>query len=239
MAEFFSYLNQNAGALQAIFALVVAVATVVYAWLTYKLVAETRRMRRAQSEPRIEVFFRPSDISVNFLEFVVKNIGLGAAYDIKFSVEPGRASDTLPKLVARLEAIQVLRTGMSFLAPSQEFFSFWDSLFGVAEPALNAPIRIRTSWKDAAGAEFEAIHVLNLQELLGMSRIGKQPMQVVAESLEALAKSIQGVVENRRLGINAYDSEDREREAKELREYFDAARNQANAASRPEDGNKG
>ncbi|PNR89319.1 hypothetical protein X925_03280 [Petrotoga sp. 9T1HF07.CasAA.8.2] len=45
------FLNQNSGALAVVFSALVAIATIVYAKLTWSLVAETRKMREAQIEP--------------------------------------------------------------------------------------------------------------------------------------------------------------------------------------------
>jgi len=55
------FLNQNAGALTVIFTTVVTLSTGVYAILTAMLVAGTRSMRQAQTEPKIEVTIRPRD----------------------------------------------------------------------------------------------------------------------------------------------------------------------------------
>jgi len=83
--QLIAFLNANAGALNLLFALVVAVATAVYAWLTAKLVSETRRLREVQTEPHIEVFYRPRDEWISLLDVVARNIGNGPAYDVRFS----------------------------------------------------------------------------------------------------------------------------------------------------------
>lgn len=80
------FLNQNAGALTVIFTAVVTLSTIVYAILTAVLVAETRRMRQAQTEPKIEVTIRPREEMINLIHVYVKNIGLGPAYDISFDI---------------------------------------------------------------------------------------------------------------------------------------------------------
>ena len=46
------FLNENRGAFAVAFSAVVAIATIVYAILTWRLVSETRKMRVAQTEPR-------------------------------------------------------------------------------------------------------------------------------------------------------------------------------------------
>ncbi len=71
------FLNKNAGALTVIFTAVVTLSTVVYAILTAALVKETRRMRQAQTEPKIEITLRPSDEWINLIRLHLKNIGLG------------------------------------------------------------------------------------------------------------------------------------------------------------------
>jgi len=48
-------LNRNSGAFTVLFSAVVALATVVYAILTWRLVTETKEMREVQTEPKIFV----------------------------------------------------------------------------------------------------------------------------------------------------------------------------------------
>ena len=51
------FLNQNSGAFSVLFSGLVALATVVYVVLTWKLVSETKKMRKVQTEPKICVLF--------------------------------------------------------------------------------------------------------------------------------------------------------------------------------------
>jgi ABC-type Na+ efflux pump permease subunit len=55
------FLNQNAGGIMVIFTGVVTLSTFLYAILTALLVAETSRMRQAQTEPRGEVIIKPRE----------------------------------------------------------------------------------------------------------------------------------------------------------------------------------
>src|SRR5947208_9205421 len=64
---------------------VVASATTVYALLTWRLVAETKRLREAYSEPHVGVSVLPSEYaSTGFADLVIRNDGLGAAIDLRF-----------------------------------------------------------------------------------------------------------------------------------------------------------
>jgi hypothetical protein len=80
------FLNQNSGVFTIIFSAVVAIATMVYAILTWRLVSETRKMREVQTEPKISITIQPREAWINFIDMVIQNIGLGTAYNIKFKV---------------------------------------------------------------------------------------------------------------------------------------------------------
>ena len=69
-----------------IFSGVVAIATVVYAILTWKLVSETRKMRLSQFTPHISIIFEPREEWINFIDLKIKNNGLGSAHNIKFKL---------------------------------------------------------------------------------------------------------------------------------------------------------
>ena len=76
------FLNENAGLLTIVFSGVVTSATVVYAILTWRLVAETRRMREIQTEPDISITTLNREESVSLVDIRFQNIGLGTAHHI-------------------------------------------------------------------------------------------------------------------------------------------------------------
>ena len=53
MGGFFNCLNNNSGAFQVLFSAIVAFSTMVYAYFTWRLVSETRRMRKIQTTPEV------------------------------------------------------------------------------------------------------------------------------------------------------------------------------------------
>ena len=50
LLDIMKYLNENAGAVGVVSSGLVTLATLVYAVLTWRLVSETRRMRKAQTD---------------------------------------------------------------------------------------------------------------------------------------------------------------------------------------------
>lgn len=64
-SEVLDFLNKNSGALTVLFTAVVTISTVIYSVLTGKLVSETKRMRRVQTEPKIEVTIKSFDFAIH------------------------------------------------------------------------------------------------------------------------------------------------------------------------------
>ncbi len=114
------FLNQNSGAFAVMFSALVAIATIVYAILTWKLVSETRKMRETQTEPKVSVTIQPREEWINFIDMVIQNIGLGPAYNIKFEVSP----DFEYAKGKFLSDLGFMKNGLRYLAPNQNYNSF-------------------------------------------------------------------------------------------------------------------
>jgi len=110
------FLNQNSGAFAVVFSAVVAFATMVYAILTWRLVSETRKMREAQTEPKVSATIQPTKESINFVAMLIQNIGLGPAYNIKFDVNP----DFEYAKGRFLSELGFIKRGLSYLPPNQK-----------------------------------------------------------------------------------------------------------------------
>ena len=70
------------------FTFVVAASTVIYAFLTWKLVSETRKLREMQTAPRVSVRLELAEyVSSGGMELVIANEGQGPAQNIQFGFE--------------------------------------------------------------------------------------------------------------------------------------------------------
>lgn len=118
------FLNQNSGAFAVIFSTVVATATVVYAVLTWKLVSETRKMRQAQTEPKVSVTIQPREEWISLIDMVIQNIGLGLAYNIKFEATP----DFEYAKSKFLSNLGFMKNGLKYFAPNQRLQFFLTSM---------------------------------------------------------------------------------------------------------------
>jgi hypothetical protein len=79
-------INQNTGIITTIFTVVVGFATVAYAFLTWSLVSETKRMIEVQTEPKVSAIIQPNEANLNLIDLIVQNIRLGPAYDLEFEL---------------------------------------------------------------------------------------------------------------------------------------------------------
>ncbi|MGH8856650.1 MAG: hypothetical protein ACREXG_01240 [Polaromonas sp.] len=211
--DWLDQINKNSGALSAIFSGVVTVATVIYAWLTAKLVNETRRMREAQTEPHIQVTYRTRDEWINLLDVAVRNIGLGPAYDITFQLRAEHIGDGTNDLVDSLGKLGCFSNGLAYLGPNQEFSSFWTSLMDGHASKLDTRVLVNCRYRSATGTRYEIQCVLDLSELKGISRIGEPPLLKIGKQLESMAKDLNHLTTGfKRLKVDGFTQADREAE---------------------------
>lgn len=206
-------INKNAGLIGLVFSLVVTVATVVTAWLNAHLVSETRKMREAQTEPHIQVTYRTRDEGINYLDVAIRNIGLGPAYEISFSLRSENTCEEKNDLVDSLEKLNCFSKGLTYLGPDQEFSSFWTSLFDGHASKLDTRIHISCRYRNATGVQYATPCVLNLSELKGISRIGEPPLLKIGKQLESIAKNVDHFATGfKRLRVDGFTQADRDAE---------------------------
>lgn len=218
-------LNQYAGALNLLFAAVVAISTVVYALLTWRLVTETRLMRRAQTTPKVAVFYKNRDEWIGLLDIVIQNIGLGPAYDVRFEIRPLTSGTGTDKLLKELEERHVFSTGLRFFAAGQSYNAFFTNLIEDFEEKMAAQIRIKVSYKDATGAMHADEYVLDFSEIRGLVRIGEPPLLKISKAVEKIAQSFESIASgNRRIRTDVYTAADRVEEKRKRAEWLEQER---------------
>jgi len=214
------YLNDNAGALTVIFTAVVTISTVVYAILTAKLVKETRQMRQAQTEPKIEITVKPKEEWINLIRLHIKNIGLGPAYNIFFDMSSESNNEGIKELIKDLTRVNFSNIGLKYLGPGQELIAGDTQLTKNFEEKINAVLNFHVKYQDSIGKDYQEKFLVDFSEFKGRREIGKPHLYSIADSLEAIKKSL-GNIETgwKRLQIDIYNRQDREKECKEREEW--------------------
>ena len=188
------FLNTNSGAFSVIFAGLVAIATIVYALLTRNLVRETIKMRESQTEPNISVGVQPREEWISFIDFVVQNIGLGPAYDIKFEIQ--YEGDSEAKKV--LSQVYFLKNGVNYLSPSQKIQFFLLSLAENYEENIATSFKIQVFYKNHIGKRYNKEYIIDFSEFEGLYQLGEPPLYKISTNIEKIKTDINKLI----TGIN-------------------------------------
>jgi len=171
-----------------IFSAVVAVSTMIYAGLTWRLVAETRRMREVQTEPKISVFPQLNEQTGMGIDLVIRNDGQGSAYNIGFTFEGDptyfdaeRPTDQLP----------IIKNGLTFLGPNQTFRFLLGFLFGDAfNKATQNPWSIDVSYENQNQRTYQHSYTIDFAQFSQLIIGGGSPLDKIEKHLDALQKDI-------------------------------------------------
>lgn len=220
------FLNDNAGALTVVFTIVVAIATVVYAYLTWKLVEETIRLREVQTEPKISISLKSREEWLNFINLEIKNIGQGPAHNLTFAIKP---KDYIYLKNHKLSDLGVIKNGINYFSPNQSYSTFFANM--IDDGQMQSRFEIIVKYKGGSGKEYSEVFHLEFSEFENISQLGKPPIYKISENLE----KIQGDLNKLSSGFNKmrvirYTTDDIKREEKEHLERI-----KIHQESRPED----
>jgi len=213
----------NPQAASLIFTAVVALSTVVYAGLTALLVIETRSMRKIQTEPRIVVLVETSPDHINFGFLFVRNLGMGPAQKLRFSVDaltPGQGAELLLKDFVR--STNFFSTGVEFLGPGAELRSKHTAFTESSVEKLDAKLRVRVTYRGSKPRDITDEFVIDMSEFKGKSNFGRPHMYTIANSLEKIQKDLSKIVKGNRVQLDSYSSKDRRRREKELDKMYES-----------------
>jgi len=206
------FLNQNSGAFAVMFSAVVATATMAYAILTWRLVSETRKMREAQTEPRISVTVQPREEWINFVDMVIQNIGLGPAYNVKFTVNP----DFEYSKGEFLSELGFIAKGLEYLAPNQKLQFFLTSMVENSEKKMKTRFEIRVAYQNSLGKTYDDRYPIDFSQFVGLSQLGEPPLYKIAKNIEDMRKDIHHLSTGfHRMKVITYTKEDVEEEIKQ------------------------
>ena len=211
------FLNQNSGAFAVVFSAIVAIATIVYAILTWELVSETKKMRESQTEPKVSVTIQPREEWINFIDMVIQNIGLGPAYNIKFEVSP----DFEYTKGGFLSNLGFIKNGLGYLSPNQKLQFFLTSLSENFEVKTKKPFKIKVTYQNSLGKKYEDVYIIDFSQLIGLSQLGEPPLYKIAKNIDDIRKDIHNLSTGfNRLKVIRYTKEEVEKETKQMLEQY-------------------
>ncbi len=176
-----------------VFSGLVAFATLVYAALTWTLVSETRRMRRAQTDPHVVVWVVPSAWAFGFADLIVKNFGGGPATDVKFEIIQSPSGGGDAKILETLNGLGFLNTGFDYLAPGYEHRTYLATILGRSDAEMQSNIHIRVNYLAPSGQPLHGCYPLDLSQFANHMRIGNPPLETIATELERARKTLDAI----------------------------------------------
>ena len=195
--DILDFLNKNSGAFTVVFAALVAVATIVYARLTRSLVRETIKLRKAQTEPNVCTYIQIMPGIFSLSAFVIENIGMGPAYEVRFNLE----NDYIIFKEDKISELEVFRQGLSYLAPGQKvipFLFFQENKSAHSQP----PLKISIDFKNSSGDEFRNSYTIIMDRRIGVSDVQKEDTGKIEYEFHELRSSVQSLtraIENLKL----------------------------------------
>jgi hypothetical protein len=212
-----------------------AVGTLVIAWVAARYakgqvegaraqLEEARTLRKEQAQPYVVAFMESSAASPRIIDFVVKNFGATAAYDLTLTSSP-----PMRRTGADAHAdVWPVGTRIPALVPGQEWRTVWDSSyerFNAAEP-VPTEYRVTLHFKDSTGHAYNFEASLDWRVFKSQMWVDTKTAHDAAKSLDAISKIMKKWTEGIHGGLAIYsrngDTRDRKR-----REEFEASRREA------------
>ncbi|MGR5254242.1 hypothetical protein ACPV5S_18780 [Vibrio astriarenae] len=221
-----------------------AIATVSIAVLTFVLAKETWHLRNAQiaqlneirresMRPNVVVNIQPSIVSISFWDVVIQNLGKGIAKNVQFefqNYDGSMAKAENNHLVTLFNKLSLFENGCSSLGLGQSIKSF---LFGFGDleaevgkdKMFDQKVRIVIKFEDAEGYQYSNSIDVDFSDFKGVSTLGgsTDPTYSIFKELERIRKTFEPVFKTgfKRLKVDAYDTEDREIEAKMRQQQYE------------------
>ncbi|WP_018141541.1 hypothetical protein [Thioalkalivibrio sp. ALJ7] len=216
MENLIAFLNQNSGALTVAFTGVVTFATVVYAVLTAILVAETRKLRQAQTEPRIEITVDALDFAVNIVRLCVRNIGEGPAKNVKFEPTVVEGGEVAEGLLEEFLSPNFFKTGLRYFGPGQSRLSGYTQTNKHFEAKASSSLCFKVAYESVTSQKYVEEIVVDMAELRGRYQLGKPHLYSIAKSIDKIQRDVHHITTGfKRIEVDNYDRDDREWERKE------------------------
>lgn len=164
----------------------------VVAWTAWLGVKLNRRLADAELDPAISVYIEPDRIRWSFFDLVIRNVGRGPAWNVRFTVSPDIPVET-DDADSRLSRMALIRDGINFMAPFQEIRTFYGSYVQLSKEPITINVRYDREMPDRKRRTVQATFVLDVAPFHGLSRVGNPPELTIATALENMANDLREI----------------------------------------------
>ena len=175
-----------------VFTGVVAGSTVLYMLITGWLAIENRKMRLAQTEPKVSVQLELNDqIGHGGMQLAIRNEGMGPAESITFEFEGNPDLFTSNGMPTPINEVPVIKDGLKYLGSGRQFTFTLGWLFGEAfEQAKEHPWIFHVKYKNQTGQLRSDSYVLHFSQFSHLMIGEGDPLRKIANSLESIKKEL-------------------------------------------------
>ena len=156
---------ETTNVLMLIFSGIVAISTIIYVFLTYKLAEQTRLSREFFLESHIIAYITNSEASSGIVNLVIENIGKGVAKNVKFEI----IKDVESTKITNLKDLGIFKNGIKYLPPDRRLKFTLTTLNKDTNDFQNSII-FKVRYSDALQKR-DSIFELEYSELEGMGRL--------------------------------------------------------------------
>jgi hypothetical protein len=179
-------------ALTLVFSGLVAASTIVYACLTGSLVAETRRLRRIQTDAKLGISVVESQWAFGFVDLFIRNFGGGAALDVRFEIVETEREKGDTDILNALRSLGLIQKGMDYWPPGHEYRSFLVNIIGGNRPEMpDTYVHLRVTYASASGEKHADCYPIDLAHLWNRTRLGNPHFETMARELELIRKALE------------------------------------------------
>lgn len=182
-----SYLDKHAGAFSVLLTLGLVTSNLIFVYVTREILQENRRLRKAQTEPKLVIYPKPHERHINVLNVIVANVGAGPAMNVHASIISGQHSlqENGVTWAHRFPA-----DGFSIIPQGEKMEFFLETGPNLlSEPKLE-PFDVEigcTDLNDNSHGPWR--YKVDISVLEGLTKVGKDPQESMANSLEKIASS--------------------------------------------------
>ena len=192
--EWLEFVNKNANAITAIATVVLTITTMVYAWLTSVLAKENRRLRKEGSEPQVVAMLLPDPNELVVLNLIFANIGKGAAYDVRISLEFDEEDFAKHKVILQWVASPPLNV----LPQGDKISTFFGISFELLKDPPLQPFTVKCDYRNSEDNRTTADYIIDVRQLSYLGKADTRPETKIIKYLKSIDERLQRVVAAKR-----------------------------------------
>lgn len=170
-----------------------ALATVIYMLFTGWLILESRKARKLQESPQLDIFVKRSEEWWSKLDLIIKNSGFWCAYDIKLeSNKDFNLFDREDKYTLR--NLGYFKNWISFLPANGKRENFFTYMTTNYEEKIKRKIEIKATYKDKYWNKQKNKFLIDLSEFEDTMLPQEPPIYKISKNIEKIQKDFHSII---------------------------------------------